>query len=202
MKGTIVGLTLFFFAASFFQLLYLQSKMESSPSTDTNAIVSNLQNNDSTTYQEKLEATSLKAKIYLEENIVARRYRQAGVLLMSGVWVRYMGFITGMILAMVGAVFILGKLQETASDVGVKIQGNEATIKTTSPGLILCFLGAILMAITVIMQQKHNVIDSALYFNSSPAPNTGLDTTTKPAFEIYDSSKTNRKQDTSSKPHF
>jgi len=202
MKGTIVGLTLFFFAASFFQLLYLQSRMETSPSVDTNAIFANLQTNDSAGYKEKLEATSLKAKIYLEENIVARRYRQAGVLLMSGVWVRYMGFITGMILAMVGAVFILGKLQETATDVGLKFQGNEANIKTTSPGLILCFLGAILMAITVIMQQKHNVTDTALYFNSAPVQQTGLDTASKPSLDIYKPFETNPNKDSTAKPHF
>ena len=121
---------------------------------------------------------------------------------MSGVWVRYMGFITGMILAMVGAVFILGKLQETASDVGVKFQGNEANIKTTSPGLILCFMGAILMAITVIMQQKHNVIDTALYFNNSPSQTTGLDTISKPPFDINGSSKTIPAHDSTAKPHF
>jgi uncharacterized membrane protein len=202
MKTTIVGLIVFFFAASFFQLLYLQSKIENSPPVNTDAIFSNLQNTDSAKFREKLEATSLKAKVYLEENIISRRYRQAGSLLMSGVWVRYMGFITGMILAMVGAVFILGKLQETASDVGIKIQGNEANIKSTSPGLILCFLGAILMALTVIMQQKHNVIDSALYFESSPYQKTGLDTTEKPAFNIQDSSNTDIKNIQPAKPQF
>jgi hypothetical protein len=184
MKATIVGLTIFFFVASFFQLLYLQSRMQSSPPANMNAIFSVLNDKDSPNYQEKLAATKLKANIYFEQNIVARRYQQAGILLMAGVWVRYMGFITGMILAMVGAIFILGKLKEQRTDLSAKVRDSEVKVGSTSPGIILCTLGAVLMGLTVAMQQQHDVLDAAVYFNGVPAEERGLDTTGKPPLHL------------------
>jgi hypothetical protein len=46
----------------------------------------------------------------MEANLVARRYHQSAALLMGAVWSRYLGFLTGMVLSLVGATFILGKL--------------------------------------------------------------------------------------------
>ncbi len=184
MKATVIGLTIFFFAASLFQLLYLQSRMQSSPPADMKAIFSTFSEKDSPSYQEKLTATKLRANIYFEQNIVARRYQQAGTLLMAGVWVRYMGFITGMILAMVGAIFILGKLQEQRTDLSAKVRDNEVMIRSASPGIILCILGSALMGLTIAIQQQHNVLDAAVYFNSVPTEVRGLDTTGKPPLHL------------------
>ena len=46
----------------------------------------------------------------LEQESFYRRYNQAGYLLMSRVFTKYLGFFTGMIMAIVGSVFIIGKI--------------------------------------------------------------------------------------------
>ena len=48
--------------------------------------------------------------------MIKQRYHQANVLLMAGVRVRYPGLVTGMILALIGAVFVLGKIREERTE--------------------------------------------------------------------------------------
>ena len=64
------------------------------------------------TYDAALRARRARDALALEQELVARRYEQANLMLSTSLWTRLMGFITGMILALVGAAFILGKLQE------------------------------------------------------------------------------------------
>ena len=108
--------------------------------------------------------------LMLEADVLEKRYRQASALLMSRIWTRQLAFNTGMVLALIGAVFILGKLSETASKFGLEGSGAKASIDSASPGLILVFLGVVLMAIALIVQPKIEVEDRAIYFQASPNP--------------------------------
>jgi hypothetical protein len=45
----------------------------------------------------------------LEADALQRRYHQANANMLARVWTRQLGFITGMLLALVGAAFILGR---------------------------------------------------------------------------------------------
>jgi hypothetical protein len=69
---------------------------------------------------------------------------------MSRTWTRYLGFMTGMIFALVGAAFVMGKLREQESALALKNAAVEANITTTSPGLVLCLLGTVLMLATLL----------------------------------------------------
>ncbi|NCB09427.1 MAG: hypothetical protein EOM73_14845, partial [Bacteroidia bacterium] len=51
------------------------------------------------------------ALVKLEQESFYRRYNQAELLLMSRIFTKYLGFFTGMILAIVGAVFIIGRIR-------------------------------------------------------------------------------------------
>jgi drug/metabolite transporter (DMT)-like permease len=82
---------------------------------------------------------------------------------MSSIWIKYLGFVTGMILAFIGAVFILGKLQESNSIVSGKMEAAEVSIKSSSLGIILVVLGTSLMSITLVMRHNVNVTDAAIY---------------------------------------
>src|SRR5664279_27907 len=46
----------------------------------------------------------------LEQESLDKRYYQGGLLLLSRIFIKYLGFLTGMIIAIVGSVFIIGKL--------------------------------------------------------------------------------------------
>jgi hypothetical protein len=109
------------------------------------------------------DAARFNALAILEANAVERRYHQANVLLMSRVWARYLGFVTGMILALVGAAFILGKLREEMTSIGVSRAGTSGTLQSSSPGLVLAVLGVVLMAITIVTNQEISTTDSSIY---------------------------------------
>lgn len=104
----------------------------------------------------------------LEQESLYRRYNQGGQLLMSRIYIKYLGFFIGLILAIVGAVFIIAKIKEDATTIeGTAQEKIKFRIVSSSPGVIFGFLGTILMSITIL---KHNDIlikDSPLYLNTS-----------------------------------
>lgn len=102
--------------------------------------------------------------LVLEADALDKRYAQASALLLSRVWTRQLAFLTGMILAFIGAVFIIGKLSVTETTVNAEHADWKAGIKSSSPGLILAFMGTTLMAIALIVQPPIDVNDRPIYF--------------------------------------
>jgi hypothetical protein len=102
----------------------------------------------------------------LEEKSLDRRYSQGGLLLVSRIFTKYLGFFTGMILAIVGAVFIIGKLQESSSDIEGGI-GEQMKLKivSSSPGIIFGVLGTVLMLSTILQHAEISVKDQPLFLN-------------------------------------
>jgi hypothetical protein len=120
------------------------------------------------TFQEELALTQARAAYALERELVSRRYGQANLTLTTRVWTRLMGFITGMILSLVGAAFILGKLSEDVSEATAKAgaPGQElmVSVRSASPGIILVIMGTVLMALSISIQATYEVEDRAIYF--------------------------------------
>ncbi|ABF41707.1 hypothetical protein Acid345_2706 [Candidatus Koribacter versatilis Ellin345] len=110
--------------------------------------------------------TAQSALLVLEADALDKRYRQASTLLMSRIWTRQLAFMTGMVLSFIGAVFIIGKLSESATDVNVSGGEWKAGITSASPGLILAFFGSLLMGIALIVQPGIEVQDRPVYFMS------------------------------------
>jgi len=106
MKGMIVGLTFFFFIVSFVQLFYLHRRIERAPALNIGESFSHFKKGADFSFEDSISASRLKALMMLEANALERRHHQANVLLMSRVWVRYLGFVTGMILAPWGELYI------------------------------------------------------------------------------------------------
>jgi hypothetical protein len=152
----LVGLTVFFFLASLIQLVYLHTSIREGPRLDVVDLMVGEGGEDGL-------AADLRALVILESNALERRYHQANVLLMSRVWRRYLGFVTGMILALVGAAFILGKLREEVSDVELKSTAAALNLKSTSPGLVLTVLGVVLMIATIVTHHEITIADTPVY---------------------------------------
>jgi hypothetical protein len=114
-----------------------------------------------------LTATDLtnNALILLEADALDKRYHQAGGMLMSRIWSRQLTFITGMVLAFVGAVFILGKLSESSSQISGETAQMKLAITSASPGLILSFLGTSLIIASLFVASNLDVADGAAYVN-------------------------------------
>ena len=85
MKWMIVGLTFFFFIASFIQLFHLQRIIEHAPRVNIQESYLNIPTNPESSLQESLTISKFKASVMLEMNALERRHHQANVLLMSRV---------------------------------------------------------------------------------------------------------------------
>jgi len=109
------------------------------------------------------------SKLYLlakmEEQVMNKRYSQGGVLLISRLYTKYLGFFTGMILAIVGAIFIISKLSEEQSSLTATNGNASFSLISTSPGIIFGVLGTILMLSTILSQTEIQITDAATYLN-------------------------------------
>jgi hypothetical protein len=160
MVATLVGLGCFFFLATLWQLVTLEQRIvEQRPEWDSNSVA------------RAVKDDRLRVLGVLESEIVGRRYHLAGALLAGRVWQLYLGFVTGMILSLVGAVFILGKLKESESESSLESASIKATLKSSSPGLVLAILGVSLMVMTIGTNHKIEVEDRPHYLTDMPAPN-------------------------------
>lgn len=112
-----------------------------------------------------------KTAVLLEVYTINRRYHQANVALLVRASVKYLGFLTGMLMSLVGAVFVLGRLTEASSQLAAEGVFGKLTIATVSPGLILAVLGTILMLTTVLVNPPTDVTDGNVYLQV-PVPQT------------------------------
>jgi hypothetical protein len=170
MIAMVFGLTIFFFAASAIQLSYLHYEIKNAPTSSFDLPDQLLQASAgqgdkvmSGGPAERLPAAVVATLGALERSAMARRYHQANVLLLSRVWTSYLGFVTGMVLAMVGAIFVLGRLEIATSSVDAKVAGNELSFKSSSPGLLMALFGVALMMITIVTHHDISVEDRAIY---------------------------------------
>ncbi len=166
MGGLLVGLTLFFFAATLVQMAYLHWSILQYPAVNVGPSPGNDLVANAITFEDKLAARRIEILAGMESYVVQRRYHQASVALMAGLWIRYLGFITGMILALVGASFVLGKLREPATEITGQATGVDISLKSASPGIILVVLGTVLMFTTIVKQDVYQVQDAPMYIGS------------------------------------
>lgn len=168
MTKMLVGLTIFFFLASAAQLSYLHYQITEGPETELGGPLTMMGMTLDPETREPgdtgLPAAAVAALTVLELGAMERRYHQANVSLLSRVWTRYLGFVTGMVLAMVGAAFILGRLEnESPSTVKATGPGGPVEVKSTSPGIVMAGLGVALMITTIVTHHEIQVNDQAVY---------------------------------------
>lgn len=112
-----------------------------------------------------------KVTALLEADIVRHRYSQVNATLLMRAWTRSVGFVTGMILALLGALFILAKLSEAQTQLGGEAAGSKATLATSSPGIVLAVLGTTLMLVTLTVDFRYGTSDVPVYLpRAAPAP--------------------------------
>ena len=187
MTRMVAALTLFFFLASFGQLIYLHLNIRNSPTLNLSESLPQLPSSGLTPEQ-LIESSKLKALIMLEGHSSQRQYHQANVLLMARVWTSYLGFVTGMVLALVGAAFILGKLREPFSEVSTSIPATGLSLKSASPGLLLAGLGTTLMLATIITHHQIDIVDKAIYLHDTPTAGTTAPIATERPLELQPTS--------------
>ena len=165
MSGVIVVSALFFAAVSIFEFQSLRDWLERSTPPAT---VSWPAAGDAN-YDRALAVAIDHGSYDLEQGVIAQRYGQATAAVLARLWTRFMGFLTGMILAFVGAAFVLGKLSEAPTEIEGSAQGIKAAIATSSPGLVLAVLGTLLMTVSLTVTTSTAGEDRAVYFRFAGA---------------------------------
>ena len=108
-----------------------------------------------------------KTLVLLEESAIQHRYAQVSATLMLRAWTRHLGFLTGMILALVGAIFILAKLSESETRLSGEAAGAKGALATNSPGIVLAVLGTVLMVVTLTTDFSFTTTDVPVYLRTA-----------------------------------
>jgi hypothetical protein len=160
MTGALIVLAILFFAISFYDAREVRGFVAMQGQESVREQLQNVLGNEGASQSTNVLERSL---LLLEAEAMDKRYAQATALLMSRVWARQLTFITGMVLAFMGAVFILGKLREGGTEANLGTASFKAAITSSSPGLVLAFLGTTLIAITMMFQPQIGVQDRPVY---------------------------------------
>lgn len=187
-RGMLIGLTLFFFAVSLGQMIYLHSRIDADTGPAIGALLDEqiaLRGEDA-----GLPLLEMRARVVLEERTLERRYHQANALLMSRIWVSYLSFVTGMILCLVGAAFVLAQVRGPAAEVALNGGAVGGSVKSASPGLVLAVLGTTLIALSITTNHQIAVNDGAVYLDVDLSGGAGT----------HDSAQVNAEDDSADTP--
>lgn len=158
---TVLVLAVFFFIVSLAQMSYLHWTLKNVVASGVPDFATRIMDSSAPgdTSQNQLAVAAL-----LESEAIVRRHENAQVTQMGHLWIRYLGSVTGMIMAVIGSVFILARIQTPErSNISGEFQNFKLAIASASPGLILAVLGCIMMTISVLSQHESTVTDGALY---------------------------------------
>jgi len=159
MTQVVLGLAIFFFVVSLVQLTYLHARIREAPGLGLTPAFTALAEREDLTFDQRYSIARMEVLVGLDAATMQRRYHQVNASLMARVWTRYMGFVTGMILSVMGALFILGKIQEPTSVSRTVEDEGRFVISTASPGLILTVLGMVLMMTAIMVNHRIDTSD-------------------------------------------
>ena len=165
MSVMVIGMTVVFVALSTVQMRRVQSYIQSEPQLSVDSLLPALLSSQDDAVTE-FSYTQFRALLGLELHSMQRRHHQANLLVMSRTWTRYMGFLTGMILALIGAAFVLGKLQESETKAEGGAGQAKVAFQSSSPGLVLAFLGTVLMIVALYGNISLQGTERAVYLPS------------------------------------
>lgn len=151
--------SLFFFAASSWQLSSMNKYMADNGTFESTLDLEIFDINN----LNEAERLNIVLLTTLEAEAMTRRYTQANVALMARVWITYLGFFTGMMLALVGSVFILGKLNTQPTRASGSYEKFKIELVSASPGLILAILGTLLITTSILVKQDIKITDGSIY---------------------------------------
>src|SRR5688572_8666357 len=107
MSGIIIATAIFFASAAVWKIGSIENRIDREIKEPQEISFSGTVKAQS--FDQQITLARTQAAYSLEREALARRYNQAEIAFSLRLWTRFMGFATGMILALVGAAFVLGK---------------------------------------------------------------------------------------------
>lgn len=139
-----------FFSAAQSELASLRAVIESGPQLEENLIRKladqAAEGSPWTAFEMMRQSFGLRASLHF-----------AKINLLSIIWLKYMGFLAGMVIAFAGAFFILGKVREpkgTQGQIQINAGGVQSQWQSAYPGVGLVLLGVTLMSITISVSKQ------------------------------------------------
>jgi hypothetical protein len=162
MTTFIVVMAAAFFFFSGWHVYQVTTFLETEHGENIRALIQNQIANANVTSDSALQHSVL----LLEADTLDKRYHQASALLMARIWSRQLAFVTGMVMAFVGAIFILGKFSESESQASGGGGDWKVAITSASPGIILSFFGTTLLISSLFVRASLDVADGPAYLNA------------------------------------
>jgi len=168
MSGLVIATALFFAVAAMWKIGSIETRLnreieEPPPISWVNTV-------QAQSFDQRMTLARTQAAYSLEREALARRYNQAGIAFSLRLWTRFMGFVTGMILALVGAAFVLGKLETGTNELSGTATGVSFSVRSASPGVVLAILGTVLMGISIAIPATATTSEKAVYFTNPLVP--------------------------------
>ena len=118
---------------------------------------------DNATAADQIAWAQWRTLALLESTALRNRNQRANAVLMGRVYLIFIGFSIGVMMSLIGAVFILGKMQEPLSKVESGTGAWRFAVESSSPGLILAVLGTTLILATIWSRSVLEVEERPLY---------------------------------------
>lgn len=99
----------------------------------------------------------------LERFSITNRYYNARLIIRSRLLMISLSFLTGVVLCFVGSIFILGKFSEDPTTIEGGKESMNLKLASSSPGIILSFLGIIIIVASILSKVELNISDSPLF---------------------------------------
>ena len=115
-------------------------------------------------FAEEMQYRTSVAAYRLELQSLAEVHKEASAAFVVRLATRFVGFLTGMILALVGAMFVVGKLQEQPTQLDSKAEAWSVSFSSSSPGLVLAALGTVIMGLAMTVPVSGEMREAAVYF--------------------------------------
>lgn len=170
-SAIILTLTVAFAISSYFQLEKISEQLQKSPDINltqlfkatltAEGITQGIDNGDF--------LPQWAAEVQIENGLINKRYHQANAILATRIWSKYISTICGLIMICIGSIFIVAKLNEEVSGISGEAQSIRLSLKTSSPGVILCLLGTILIVVSLVSTPAITVQDANVYLHKTNA---------------------------------
>lgn len=162
MRGALVFLTCFFLVTTLLQYYQLYGDIRQQPSTVAQTLAA-LEKGLPESRRSSIEYLNWRVRVMLEVNAMQLRHQHINAAQLMRTWTRYTGFLVGMVLALMGAFFILGRLTDMPSQISGEMTGVKVAVATSSPGIIMTVLGCCLMFLTLYSHTDFTVEDRPVY---------------------------------------
>ena len=115
--------------------------------------------------------TAAGAHYALEYTTLERRYEQSNALLLSRTWIKYLGFLTGMLMVFVGSTYVIGRFVEHEAKIEIGHGESKGALTASSPGIIVSVLGTVVIVVSIYVNHSIETFDGSVYLaRAAPMP--------------------------------